>query len=265
MKAVRIAGLSGESPELAALWDLGCLGVQEDDDLEGVAVIAYFEAEVDLPVAGTWSEVPAVDYVARYQAGLGPVTFGHLVVAPSHARVELAAGQTVLWLDPGAAFGTGHHETTGLALAALARLDLAGRSVLDVGSGSGLLAIAADRLGAERALGVDVDASTVAVARANARRNRSRARFAAGSLATKGLPGRFDVMVANLYAELHRDLFPQYARRLVVGGRLLLTGILADRRDVVVGAAPRCLTPAGEERAGEWLLLEFERAGAPCG
>lgn len=246
------------------LWDLGCLGLVEDGDIDGVAVIAYFAEETDLPVTGTWSEVPDVDYVASYQAGLEPVRFGPLVVAPSHSRVELTAGETVLWLDPGAAFGTGHHETTGMALAALTRLDLSGRTVLDVGSGSGLLAIAADRLGAEHAYGVDVDASTVAVARENALRNRSRARFAVGSVDAAGLPGRVDVIVANLYAELHRDLFGAYARRLVLGGRLLLTGILESRRGVVVGAAPRCLAPVGEESAGEWLLLEFERTDAPC-
>src|SRR5690606_15393732 len=125
--------------------------------------------------------VPERDYVAEYQEGLEPVRVGRLVVAPSHRKVEAADADVIIWLDPGSAFGTGHHETTRLALDALGRLDLLGRSVLDVGSGTGLLTIAADVLGAASAYGVDVDAATIPVARENARRNLSRAKFAVGS------------------------------------------------------------------------------------
>lgn len=263
MRAFKIAGLTGESPELAALWDLGCLGVQEDDDIDGVSVIAYFDTQRELPVAGTWLELPDTDYVAQYQQTLAPIRFGQLVVAPTHAKVELAAGEVVLWLDPGAAFGSGHHETTGMALTALTRLDLSGRTVLDVGAGSGLLALAADRLGAEHTYGVDIDAATVAVARENGRLNRSRARFAAGTLEVAGAPGHVDVLVANLYAELHQSLFADYVKRVLVGGRIILTGILAARRHLVIGAAPPSARLVGEATAGEWLLLEFEVTRAP--
>jgi len=260
LNVYRIEGLTGEAVELAALWDLGCLGVQEEEGPGGVAVLAYFEEKPALPVPGEWLEVPDVDYVARYQAGLEPVRFGRLLVAPGHSRVELAAGESVLWLDPGSAFGTGHHETTGMALTALTRMDLRGRTVLDLGAGSGLLAIAADRLGAEHAYGVDNDAATIEVARENAARNSSRARFAAGTLDTRGLPGLFDVLVANLYAELHQRLFPTYVSRVVPGGRLILSGILAERRQLVVEAAPPSAELVGEERAGDWLLLEYDVA-----
>ncbi len=253
MKAFRVPGITGESPEAAQLWELGCLGVQEADG----ALVAYFEAERDLPLEGTWEDLPERDYVAEYQAGLGPVRVGRLVVAPSHRQVEARDGDVLVWLDPGSAFGTGHHETTRMALAALTRLDLVGRSVLDVGSGTGLLAIAADRLGAQRAYGVDVDGATLAVARENARRNLSRARFALGSVDLGSLPGRFDVLVANLYAELHALLFPEYEKRLLPGGRLLLTGILTRLRSVVTEAVPAGLEVVNEEEDGEWLLIEL--------
>ncbi len=262
MNVYRIEGLTGEAVELAALWDLGCLGVQEEEGPGGLALLAYFEEKRALPVPGEWLELPDVDYVARYQAGLGPVRFGRLVVAPSHSRVELVAGELALWLDPGSAFGTGHHETTAMALKALTRLDLAGKSVLDLGAGSGLLAIAADRLGAEQAYGVDNDVATIGVARENAARNSSRARFAPGTLDTPGLPGHFDVVVANLYAELHRSLFPTYVSRVVAGGRLILSGILAQRRQLVEEAAPPSAELVGEDRAGDWLLLEYEVEGS---
>ena len=157
-------------------------------------------------------------------------------MAPTHREVVLEAGQTVVWLDPGMAFGTGHHETTRLALEALAGLDLAGRRVLDVGAGSGLLAIAADRLGAADAWGLDVDPETVAIARANARANRSRARFVAGGFGAVRVDPPVDVLVANLYAELHAAFLPGYAAVTAPGADLLLTGIL-DPRDALVRTA----------------------------
>ena len=253
MKTFRIEGLTGESPELAQLWEFGCLGVAEEPG----AVVAYFEEQLELPLEGVWADVPERDYVAEYQAGLQPVRAGRLVVAPSHRTVEATDGDAIIWLDPGSAFGTGHHETTRMALTALGRLDLLGRTVLDVGSGTGLLTIAADVLGSAAAYGVDVDAATIPVARENARRNLSGARFAEGSVDLPTLPGRFDVVVANLYAELHAELMPLYVRRLLPGGKLLLTGILTRLAHVVQDAVPSELTLDDELRDGEWSLLEL--------
>lgn len=256
MKAFRIPDLTGEAPEAAQLWELGCLGVVEEPG----ALVAYFEDERPLPLTGTWEAVPERDYVAEYQAGLEPVRVGRLVVAPSHRQVEAVDADTLIWLDPGSAFGTGHHETTRMALGALGRQDLLGRSVLDVGSGTGLLTIAADVLGARSAYGVDVDAATIPVARENARRNLSRARFAVGSVDHPQLPGRFDVVVANLYAELHAQLMPAYVQRLLPGGRLYLTGILARLGTVVTDAVPPELKLDKQLQDGEWLLMEFTRS-----
>ncbi|NLG07891.1 MAG: 50S ribosomal protein L11 methyltransferase [Deinococcales bacterium] len=255
MKAFRVQGVGGESPEAAQLWELGCLGLVEEEG----AIVAYFDSERELPLEGAWETLPERDYVAEYQAGLGPVRVGRLVVAPSHRAVEVTDGDVVVWLDPGSAFGTGHHETTRMALASLTRLDLSGRTVLDVGAGTGLLAIAAERLGAWRAYGVDVDAATVPVARENARRNLSSARFALGSLDLPTLPGRFDVVVANLYAELHAQLLPAYAARLLPGGRLAVTGILTRLKGLVLDAVPAQLEVVHGEEDGEWTLLELVR------
>ena len=256
MKALRLAGpIDDESPRLARLFELGCVGVSEVAGAAGPEMLAYFEEAVRLPFRGDWEDVEEVDYVGAYLRELGPVRAGPLVIAPSHRRVELAVGEQVVWLDPGSAFGTGHHETTRMALEALGAIDLAGLSVLDVGAGSGILAIAADRLGAASAVGVDTDAGTVGVARANARLNRSRATFLTGSLDHPELPERCDVIVANLYAELHAELMPAYVDRLARGGRLLLTGILVRLEGVVSGALPDGRAAAWR-RAGEWALVE---------
>lgn len=249
--------VSGESVEASQLWELGCLGLVEEPG----ALVAYFEDERPLPLTGSWEPVPERDYVAEYQAGLGPVRVGRLVVAPSHRTVEAGDADTIIWLDPGSAFGTGHHETTRLALHALEQESLLGRTVLDVGSGTGLLAIAADTLGSRGAYGVDVDPATIPVARENARRNLSRARFALGSVDLPALPGKFDVVVANLYAELHAQLMSEYARRLLPGGRLLLTGILARLAAVVTDAVPTDLLLRSQVQDGDWLLLELTRNG----
>ena len=255
MKAFRMAGrLESESPAVARLFELGSLGAVEEVSEGGPEIVAYFERRVVLGLEGRWEDVEAFDYVAAYRAELEPVVVGPLVIAPTHRRAELEAGQQVVWLDPGSAFGTGHHETTRMALGALAGLDLLGRSVLDVGAGSGILSVCADRLGAGSAIGVDIDAATVDVARRNAALNRSRARFLAGSLDHPDLPARFDVIVANLYVELHAALVPGYLGRLNAGGVLLLTGILTRLEPTVLRALPDDL-PYRVERDGEWSLI----------
>ena len=233
------------------LWQLGCLGLHQDHD----EVVAYFPDELELPFEGQWRRLPEVDYLESYRRDLKPVRLERLVIAPSHRRVLVRAGQRPLWLDPGQAFGTGHHETTRLALRALEALDLRGRRVLDVGSGSGILAIAADLLGAAVAFGVDTDPVAVEVARDNAAANLSRASFAVGTLPLDPPRAPFDVIVANLYAELHTELVAAYAQQLAAGGSLLLTGILGDLEATVVGALGRNFGRLDSLREGEWTLV----------
>jgi ribosomal protein L11 methyltransferase len=253
VKAFRFAAdLERDPPEAAELWALGCRGLQQD----GGDVLAWFDEERPLPLSGVWEDEDGTDWVAAYLAELAPVHLGMLVIAPSHAEVTVRVGQRPLWLDPGMAFGTGHHETTRMALAALERLDPWDRRVLDVGSGSGILAIAADLLGAREALGVDVDEATLPIARDNARLNRSRARFRAGSVEAAGQAGGWDLLVANLYAELHARLAPAYRAALAPNGRALLTGILAERAAVVEEALADDWAIVARVEDGPWRLIE---------
>ena len=249
--AFRLPGsLESREAELALLWAYGCHGLWQDED----SVLAYFDAPKELPLAGCWEGADDTDYLARYYAELQPVRLSRLVVAPTHGPLQLEPGQKVLWLDPGMAFGTGHHETTRLALQALEQSELAGLELLDVGAGSGILSIAADLLGAASARGLDIDPDTVPVARANARLNLSRARFELGRLQDEAADSA-DVVLANLFAELHVLLAAEYRRVLRPGGTLYATGILAEKQKLVEAALAPHFQLLELRPGREWLLL----------
>jgi ribosomal protein L11 methyltransferase len=177
----------------------------------------------------------------------------------------------VVALDPGMAFGTGLHPTTRLCLAVLERVAdrglMTGARALDVGCGSGILAIAAARLGATSVLGVDTDPIAVEATAANAARNRLKRRIAAreGSLPTGEPP--FDVVLANLIAGVLVGLASELAAELRPGGTLVASGIYIDRETEVREAFAAVGLEVGDRSAeGDWVALEAARtAGAATG
>ncbi|MBB6097236.1 ribosomal protein L11 methyltransferase [Deinobacterium chartae] len=245
--------LDAETP---ALWDAGCLGLEE----AAGEVRAYFEHPVELPLAGRWQDVPNEDWLERWKRDLTPVTVGRVTVVPSWLEQSVPAGQIKLVIDPGMAFGTGHHATTRFGVRALQELDLRGKRVLDVGAGTGLLALVAAALGA-RAEGVDLDPITVPIARENAERNGLEARFVEGTLSDILEEGPWDVLVCNLYAELHDALAGEYRAALLPGGPLILTGILEGRLELVRSALEReGFSNVRSELDGEWALVTARRS-----
>ena len=183
-----------------------------------------------------------------------------LVVRPTWRRHRRAPDDVVLALDPGMAFGTGLHPTTRLCLGGLEALAdrgaLDGRRVLDVGCGSGILAIAAVRLGAAAALGVDTDPIAIEATIANARRNRvaRRVRARAGSLPSGRPP--FDVVVANLIAGLLVTLAGPLRDEVRPGGTVLASGIFVDREaDVTAAFGAVGLDVVGRTADGDWVAL----------
>lgn len=209
--------------------------------------------------------VDEADWAEAWKAHFPVLRVGsRVVVRPTWRRHRREPGDVVLALDPGMAFGTGLHPTTRLCLAAIEALAdrgvLTGVRVLDVGCGSGILAIAALRLGASAAYGVDTDPIAVEATVANARRNRlsRRVRARLGSLPSRQPP--FDVVLANLIAGVLVPLAAALGDELRPGGALLASGIFIDREPEVRGAFEAAgLEVRGRSVEGEWVALEAIR------
>jgi ribosomal protein L11 methyltransferase len=165
----------------------------------------------------------------------------------------------VLVLDPGMAFGTGSHPTTRLCLEWLERTVSPDASILDYGCGSGILAIAAAKLGAGDVLGVDIDLQAVEAARLNAERNAVSARFEDSA---KEIKGQFDIVVANILSNPLKALAPAICAHVNRGGRLALSGILVEQTDDLIAAyAPYIALEVADTREG-WVCLTGTRAAA---
>ncbi len=187
-----------------------------------------------------------------------------LVIRPSWRPFTSQPGDVVIELDPGMAFGTGQHPTTRTCLELLEEHVRPGDTVLDVGTGSGILAVAAVKLGAARCLALDVDPQAVRVARENAARNgvADRVKVMEGTLtADDARRHAFDLAVANITAAAVAALAPALAAALRPGGTLIGSGIVADRLDAVQTALAAAKLSVTEVRAvGDWRTL-VARAG----
>ncbi len=211
--------------------------------------------------------VHEADWAEAWKAYFPVLRVGRrLVIRPTWRRHRREPDDVVLALDPGMAFGTGLHPTTRLCLAALEGLADAGRvdgaRVLDVGCGSGILAIAAVKLGAAGALGVDTDPIAIESTLANARRNRLGRRVEARVRSLPSGEPPFDVVLANLIAGVLVPLASALRDELRPGGTLLASGIFIDREAEVQAAFEVAGLVIGERRVeGEWIALAATRPG----
>jgi len=160
-----------------------------------------------------------------------------LAVVPSWEEYKNPDGRTVLSIDPGAAFGTGTHATTSLCLGVLDQAVTPGVKILDIGCGSGILAIASVLLGAESAVGVDIDAQSVKTAKENAEINSisDKTEFIVGDLADK-VSGKYNIVCANIVADVIIRLLPDVGEFMTDDGILIVSGIIDIRKDDVLKA-----------------------------
>ena len=210
--------------------------------------------------------VHEADWAEAWKAHFPVLRVGRrVVVRPTWRRHRRSPDDVVLALDPGMAFGTGLHPTTRLCLAGVESLAdrglVAGGRVLDVGCGSGILAIAAVKLGAASALGLDTDPIAVEATVANAARNRLARRIRARQGSLPSGEGPFDVVLANLIAGVLVPLAPLLAGEVRPGGVLLASGIFVDREAEVRAAfAAVGFDVSSRSGEGEWVALEAVRA-----
>jgi ribosomal protein L11 methyltransferase len=217
----------------AELWPHSIAVVLLEEDADAAAMLAAAAAQAGIPVPTdvTIEAVADADWVRLTQSQFDPIPISpRLWIVPTwHEAPDSSAIN--LKLDPGLAFGTGSHPTTRLCLRWLDENLGGGETLLDYGCGSGILAIAAVKLGAARVEGVDIDAQAVSASRDNATLNDVAALFCLpGELA----PGQYDVVVANILTNPLKGMAPLLAGRVRAGGRLVLSGILAEQADDVM-------------------------------
>ena len=268
----------GAEPLLALLWEAGTIGVEESagENSEGsVRLVAYFESARlrDACRLRLRSELPDAEVVDAGSARVGdwesllhggfePVAVGPLLILPAQPRPPSPAGSIPLRIDPGLGFGTGTHATTYLCLQLLVELIRPGAAVLDVGTGSGVLAIAAALLGAGEVLAVDTDPEALENAAGNVALN------SVGEIVTPRLGSielaagrRFDLALANILAPTLLGMLAGGLADLVADdGSLVLSGFAPAEAEGLAEAAEAAGLHRGELRAsGDWAALRVEK------
>ncbi len=181
----------------------------------------------------------------------------HIVLKPTWQDAVAQPGDVVVELDPGMAFGTGHHPTTRMCLEEMERLARPGMNVLDVGIGSGILSIAAAKLGVAQVIGVDVEEAAIKATGENVARNGVAGRVVAyhGSLPYAAVrPASIDLVLANITARTIALLAQEIAAAMKPGALLIATGIITEREQEAKEALERCLTLVQRRQDGDWVL-----------
>jgi ribosomal protein L11 methyltransferase len=257
--------------------ELDALGTEIDSlrklPSEPVCVTGFFDAEpdeeavraavtealriYDLPANSLISirmrEVEETDWLAEWKRHWKPQTVARFTIAPPWSEVG-SSEQIVIRIEPNMAFGTGTHETTQLCLTAISEHYDPKESFLDVGTGTGILAIAAAKLGGETIFACDVDHDSVAIAKENAAANgvAEKITFAEGPITKKTPP--FDLVCANLTLDVIEPLSPLLVEK--TGRVLILSGILADQESAALNALRKLIVKDPKvSRSGEWIAL----------
>jgi ribosomal protein L11 methyltransferase len=214
--------------------------------------------------APTLSAVSAEDWSSSWKVHFKPLRVGkRLLIVPTWEDAAELPGDLVIRIDPGMAFGTGGHETTRLCLELLEEVMeksplLTVPSLLDLGTGSGILAMAASMLGAGRILALDIDPDAVVVARENLALNQLTDQIECGTLPVESLTECFDIILANILAEELVRLAPHLTERLSPGGALILSGILAEKEPLVRhGFDSQPLKYIKTAHDGEWVAMLY--------
>jgi ribosomal protein L11 methyltransferase len=211
-----------------------------------------------------YQNIDGQDWANDWKQHFPPFKVGQqLVICPSWADWTATGNETILTLDPGQAFGTGTHATTSLCLDAIAE-DFAGDTppmdVLDVGTGSGILAIASAALGANKVLATDIDKSACQIARDNVNSNQLNNKITVTDRPLEKITGQYQLVLANILASENIRLASELATHLAPGGRLVLSGILIEQeQQVLEGFSDLPLALHSSAHRDEWTCIVYQR------
>jgi ribosomal protein L11 methyltransferase len=244
--------------------DDGTLVTFAPDEAEADRLIAELEREATAPAQTSRRPIESGDWSTRWREGLGARSFGRLTVMPSWAPPPPSGAGPVVVLDPETAFGSGEHGSTRVALMLLERLVRDGDYVLDLGSGSGILAIAAVKLGAARAIGIEQDAEANLVALRNAARNDVAAavEFLDGDAADLApLLGPADIILSNILRVVNVALLPEVRSALRPGGVAIFSGMEVEEAPLFLPSLEAAGFVVEEERmdTGWWGVAARRR------
>ncbi|HIE29521.1 TPA: 50S ribosomal protein L11 methyltransferase [Candidatus Poribacteria bacterium] len=217
------------------------------DDLIGnrIAKIKTFLQElqeIGLEIRPAQIEIKSITderWSESWKSAFPPLRIGQrFIVSPRWNKITPSSEQVVIWLDPGMAFGTGYHPTTQLALSLLEEVISGGERVADIGTGSGILAIAAAKLGADKVIATDIDKTVIPIAQENARINgvEEKIEIVVGN-AFESLSGRYDIIVVNILTKVILPIIPDCPNYLKADGLLIFSGILTEEMPNIESAA----------------------------
>lgn len=251
-------GEPGMEPESAA-WNLNNVVALFRNKAEGEQIFGEIPGELLGDAEILYTEVPQEDWVRLTQSQFDPIPISaRLWIVPSWHEPQEIDDRINLVLDPGLAFGTGSHPTTALCLRWLSEFPLKGQSLLDYGCGSGILGIAALKLGASEAIGVDIDPQAVDSTAYNASNN--------GVEMPCGLPDfplakrQFPVVVANILSNPLKVLAPSLCNHVESGGQLVLSGVLARQAEEVIEHYRQWINLAVWAERDGWVCLHGQKA-----
>jgi ribosomal protein L11 methyltransferase len=250
----------GDESEKNRYWQQTSVSALFDADIDTDILIACIRNQTGTDNILDFKIEPVGDtnWLDKYKSGFSPMIFGdRLCICPSWLpRPEQI--EHVIELDPGLAFGTGTHATTGLCLQWLATHDISGKQVIDYGCGSGILALAAARLGASHVEAVDIDPQALIATTANARNN-GLEQLITTSLPADFKPPKADILLANILLNPLLRLASDLAQMVVEGGDIVLSGILSTQAEECRKVYSRWFDMDAPEFRDEWAMLSGKR------
>lgn len=272
---------ASEDRLIAELWSLGTLGIELPATTVGACqqILAYFadppspELSQRLDDSTEWpcsrlegvETVPATDWLAEYRRQTRPIELGGGFLVDSREPLEhstLASSERVLLRIPArSAFGTGSHESTQLALELMEGLPMAGLKVLDVGTGTGILAFAALVLGAGEVIGLDIEAAAVLLALENSKLNRLSPRLVAGTVDCLRASSQFDLALVNVLPGRIRSYLGSIVKLLPQASEMVVSGVLAEQHQSYIRELESLgLREKRSRRSADWMASLMEKA-----